>query len=70
MQINEMAEKINEEYLYIIKKDKKNEVNTGFINITNPFLETINKLSKLCDNPNSRLKDLVQFISTNIELKN
>jgi len=64
-----MAEKINEECLYFLKKDKKNEVNTGFINIRNPFLETINKLSKLCDNPNSRLKDLVQFISTNIELK-
>ena len=42
---NEMAEKINEECLYFLKKDKKNEVNTGFINIRNPFLETINKLS-------------------------
>lgn len=62
-------EKINEEVLCVLRKNETtNQIEIGYLNIENPFSQLMDKFSTLCDNPDSTLKQITNFIGTTKQL--
>lgn len=59
-----MKEKINEELLCVLRKDNSNQIVIGYVDIINPFKNIVDKLSNLCDKPDSTIQQIVNFIQT------
>jgi hypothetical protein len=64
-----MKEKINDEYLCVLRKNKiTNQIDVDYVKIEKPLSDIINSLKNICDNPDSNLDDIVKFINSKIEL--
>lgn len=65
-----MKEKINEEVLCVLRKNKTtNYIEIDYVEIENQFSQIIDKFSSLCDNPSSTLQQVISFIKTTKELE-
>lgn len=64
-----MKEKINEEVLCVLRKNKlTNQIEVDYVKIETPFSKIILIVSNLCDDSNSTLEQLMNFINTTAEL--
>lgn len=64
-----MKEHINEEVLCILKKNKlTNQIEVNYLTIEKPLAKIIDNFSTLCENPNSTLQQIINFIETTEEL--
>ena len=64
-----MKYKINEVVLCVLKKNKlTNQIVIEYVNIETPFASIIENFSSLCDNPNTSLDQIVNYIKTTKEL--
>jgi hypothetical protein len=64
-----MKEKINEEVLCVLKTNKlTNQIDVDYIKIETQFTETLGILSELCDDPQSTVDQLINFIKKRKEL--
>lgn len=54
--------KINEEVLCVLKKDKTNQIVIGYVDIINPFKNIVEKLTELCDKPETSIQQILSFI--------
>lgn len=64
-----MKEKINEEFLCVLRKDKlTDQIEVDYVKIEVSFSKIIDKFSKLCDKSNSTLEQVMDFIKTTEEL--
>lgn len=64
-----MKEKINEELLYVLRKDNSNRIVTGYVEIINPFKNIVDKLSDLCDKPDETIQQIVSFIQNSVDFE-
>lgn len=64
-----MKEKINEELLCVLRKNKlTNQIEIDYITIEKPLYKIIDNFTSLCDNSNSTLQQVINFIETTTEL--
>lgn len=64
-----MKENINEEVLSVLRKNKlTNQIEVDYVSIEKPLAKIIDNFSALCDNPNSTLQQVINFIRTTNEL--
>lgn len=64
-----VKEKINEEVLCVLRKNRlTNQIEVDYVKIENPFSKIIDNFSTLCDNPNSSLQEIINFIKKTEEL--
>ena len=59
-----MKEKINEEVLCVLRKDNSNHIFIGYVDIINPFKTNVEKLSELCDKPETTIQQVVSYIQS------
>lgn len=57
-----MKEKINEEVLCVLRKDNANQIVIGYVDIENPFKSIVDKLTELCDKPETTIQQIVSHI--------
>lgn len=57
-----MKEKINEEVLCVLRKDDSSHIIIDFIAIINPFTSIVNHLTNLCDNQETTIQEIVNYI--------
>jgi hypothetical protein len=57
-----MKEKINEEVLCVLRKDNANQIVIGYMDIVNPFKTIVNRLTELCDKPETTIQQIVSYI--------
>lgn len=57
-----MKEKINEEVICILRKDQSNHIVIGYVDIINPYRIIVDKLSDLCDKPETTIQQIIGFI--------
>ena len=62
MTTHTMKEKINEEVLCVLRKDPTNQILIDYIDIVNPYKIIIDKLSDLCDSPETTIPQIASFI--------
>lgn len=64
-----MKENINEEVLCVLRKNKQtNQIEVDYVTIEKPLAKIIDSFSALCDNPNSTLQQVINFIRATTEL--
>lgn len=57
-----MKEKINEDILCVLRKNNANHIIIDYVNIINPFKYIIDKLSDLCDRPETTIPQILNYI--------
>lgn len=64
-----LKENINEEVLCVLRKNKlTNQIEVDYVSIEKPLAKIIDNFATLCDNPNSTLQQVINFIRTTTEL--
>lgn len=57
-----MIEKINKEFLCVLRKSNTNEIMIDYIDIINPFKTLVNNLASLCDKKETTIEEIVNYI--------
>lgn len=64
-----IKERINEELLCVLRENKlTNQIEVDYVKIENPFSAITDNLDNLCDNPNSTLQQILNFIKATAKL--
>lgn len=64
-----MEDRINEDLVCVLKKNASNEICVSYVEIINPFLQSLSKIEEICDNPNYGLILIAEKIKSFSELK-
>lgn len=64
-----IKEKINEEILCVLKRNDKDSVEIGYVDINNPFKSIIEEFVALCDNPETSIQQIINFIQNTEEFE-
>ncbi len=63
-----MKKNINKEVLCVLRKKLTNQIEVDYILIEKPLAKIIDNFSVLCDNPNSTLQQVINYIKVTTEL--
>ncbi len=64
MKDNTMKEKMNEEILCVLRKHNSNHIFIGYLNIINSLKTFVEKLSELCDKPETTIQQVESYIQS------
>lgn len=66
--VQEMKDKINEEFICVLRKNHiSNQIEIGYVEIINPFKFVVQRLASLCDKIDTSIPQVVNFIRSTKE---
>ena len=63
-----MTDKINEEYVIVLKKISNRKFDINYVNIENPYLRVIQKLVKMCNDSSFTIPEIIKYLEQNKRL--
>lgn len=57
-----MKDKINEEYVIVLKKISSRKFDIDYVNIENPYLRVIQKLVKMCNDSSFTIPEIIKYL--------
>lgn len=63
-----MTDKINEEYVIVLKKISNRKFDINYVNIENPYLRVIQRLVKMCNDSSFTIPEIIKYLEQNKRL--